>query len=68
MGYRLFLSCGHFTGLRVDVCPICKKAGAFRDCTCGSGAHPRRCDWHKGAYEEHIAELNAETADDEPET
>lgn len=27
-------------------------------CTCGSGAHPRRCLVHPGAFEEHIRQLN----------
>ena len=30
------------------------------DCTCGSGAHPRRCAVHPAAYERHVAEINAE--------
>ena len=29
-------------------------------CTCGSGAHPRRCKKHPDAYEKHCEELNAE--------
>lgn len=29
-------------------------------CHCGSGAHPRRCPIHPGAYECHVAELNAD--------
>jgi len=28
-------------------------------CTCGSGAHPRRCIKHPDAYDQHVAELNA---------
>lgn len=34
--------------------------GNNRDCTCGSGAHPRRCSKHPLAYAEHVAELQAE--------
>lgn len=29
-----------------------------KGCTCGSGAHPRKCDKHPYAYRLHIAELN----------
>lgn len=29
-----------------------------KGCTCGSGAHPRRCDKHPTAYQRHIDELN----------
>jgi hypothetical protein len=39
-------------------------------CTCGSGAHPRRCELHPDAYDRHIAELNRandeDNAQDEP--
>lgn len=31
-------------------------------CTCGSGAHPRRCRVHPDAYDEHVREINAEWA------
>lgn len=33
-------------------------------CTCGSGAHPRRCTVHPDVYEEHIKELNEENETD----
>lgn len=32
----------------------------WEHCTCGSGGHPRRCDLHPGAYERHVAEIDAE--------
>lgn len=28
-------------------------------CRCGSGAHPRRCDVHPDAFDEHVRELQA---------
>lgn len=31
-------------------------------CTCGSGLHPRRCDVHPGAFNEHVRQLNYEAA------
>lgn len=31
-----------------------------KKCTCGSGAHPRRCNLHPDAYEKHITELEGE--------
>lgn len=31
-------------------------------CTCGSGAHPRRCGVHPCAYDLHRMEINIETA------
>lgn len=37
-------------------------------CTCGSGAHPRKCDKHPELYRLHIAELNVEAhLPDEPD-
>jgi len=30
------------------------------DCTCGSGAHPRKCVKHPELYRLHVAELNLE--------
>lgn len=35
-------------------------------CTCGSGAHPRRCGLHPDAYDQHIAEYNAADREAEP--
>ncbi len=35
-----------------------------KDCTCGSGMHPRRCVKHPLAYELHVAELNLEITSD----
>jgi hypothetical protein len=29
-------------------------------CTCGSGAHPRKCELHPAAYALHVAMLNVE--------
>jgi hypothetical protein len=34
-------------------------------CTCGSGAHPRRCKQHPYGYDQHVAELNKLTAIEE---
>ena len=31
----------------------------WEHCTCGSGAHPRRCELHPEAYQQHVEELNA---------
>jgi len=33
-------------------------------CTCGSGAHPRRCALHPQAYDAHVAGLNASPSSD----
>lgn len=33
-------------------------------CTCGSGAHPRRCELHPDAYDRHVAELNRANDED----
>ena len=30
-------------------------------CRCGSGGHPRECKRHPLAYDQHVAEMNAET-------
>lgn len=39
--------------------------GNGRDCTCGSGAHPRHCDKHPLNYGRHVAELQTEQAREE---
>lgn len=41
--------------------------GFGKKCTCGSGAHPRRCKKHPWAYQQHIFELNKDTMFDEIE-
>ena len=38
------------------------KEAAATPCTCGSGAHPRRCATHPEAYDRHVADLNRENA------
>lgn len=65
MGYHRCLGCGILTGIpeRHPTCPATGAPPAWERCTCGSGAHPRACDLHPGAYEEHMAELNAEDDD-----
>lgn len=35
-----------------------------RDCTCGSGAHPRRCEKHPWGYDMHRHDLNLDTTND----
>ena len=35
-------------------------------CACGSGAHPRRCEKHPDAYDEHCDEINREQLNDTP--
>lgn len=59
MGYRKF-ACGHEpTGC--VACPTCGSADLVEHCTCGSGAHPRRCALHVGAYEAHLADLASDS-------
>lgn len=40
----------------------CGNSGRWEHCTCGSGGHPRRCELHPGAYEEHCREIDRENA------
>ena len=64
MGYSECLTCGLMTG-RPDLHVVCGPAPArFRVCTCGSGAHPRRCAEHPDRYDAHVAELNAESEEE----
>ena len=59
MAHRIF-ACGHpMTGL--DACPICGSTDLVERCDCGSGAHPRECALHPGAYEEHCRELERDS-------
>lgn len=37
---------------------------AEKECTCGSGAHPRRCLRHPQGFDLHVAQLNYEGAQD----
>lgn len=60
MGYYRCLSCGLRTAFP-ESHPTCQLT---RWCTCGSGGHPRPCEAHPGAYEEHLAELNEEAEAD----
>lgn len=57
MGYRLF-ACGHEPTGR-DTCPVCGSAALVERCTCGSGAHPRRCELHPNAFDKHVASIDA---------
>jgi len=60
MGAHRCLECNLRTG-RPDLHPTCNgHPTEWEVCTCGSGAHPRRCDLHPTRYDEHIAELEAE--------
>jgi hypothetical protein len=61
MGHHKCLRCGYLTGIPSSHTTC---GNHWEVCTCGSGGHPRRCDLHPGAYEEHIAELNRENATD----
>jgi hypothetical protein len=64
MGYHRCLGCGVMTGMP-ESHPICAgEPPHWLVCTCGSGGHPRRCEEHPGAYEEHLRGLNAEGADE----
>lgn len=65
------LGCDYMTGVPdLAASHRCGNSGRWEHCTCGSGAHPRKCELHPGAYEEHIAALNAyerEQGDDDEE-
>ncbi len=65
MGHRLHIKCQHISGLREEVCPICKRPGPYTDCSCGSGMHPRRCEKHPRRFDEHVAEINEDSYLDE---
>lgn len=41
----------------------CGNSGRWERCTCGSGAHPRRCELHPEAFEKHVTVLNNEAAE-----
>lgn len=43
------------------VCPRC----GYPSCTCGSGAHPRRCTLHPDTFAVHVEMLNREAAIDD---
>jgi len=64
MSYHRCLNCGAVTGAPEthQACPD-GSAPTWEVCTCGSGGHPRRCDLHPDAYEEHTADLNADADD-----
>lgn len=61
MAYYRCLNCDVMTGIQESHqrCPDGREP-VWEHCTCGSGGHPRRCDLHPGAYEEHIAEMETE--------
>lgn len=58
MAYWKCLECEYKTG--VPETHTTEHEPFWDHCTCGSGAHPRRCLLHPGEYEKHIAELNLE--------
>lgn len=47
-------------GINGAIAPPATAGEATPACTCGSGAHPRRCAAHPDAYDRHVAEINAE--------
>lgn len=51
---------GPFMGEAVEPLFQALRALDGKKCTCGSGAHPRRCNLHPDAYEKHITELEGE--------
>ena len=56
--------CGHRTGGRAPSCPLCGNPDVVERCTCGSGAHPRRCAAHPDEYDRHISELECDVGCD----
>lgn len=41
---------------------VARVGDAVVDCTCGSGAHPRACQLHPWRFEQHVLELDHESA------
>lgn len=61
MGYWRCLKCNLMTGLPEHHAKVRgDHEPEWEHCTCGSGAHPRRCKLHPDEYDRHVAELNAE--------
>ena len=59
MGHHRCLGCDVITGIPASH-PLCHGvAPTWEVCTCGSGAHPRRCELHPKAFAEHVDHLNA---------
>ena len=49
------------------LCPSAYHTQNDIPCTCGSGAHPRRCTAHPARYEAHCNELSLESAQERVE-
>lgn len=60
MGAHTCRDCGIRTGFTITSCAACGSPD-IRVCTCGSGAHPRRCATHPSAYQEHLDELSRDS-------